>query len=394
MFAKIYPVISSVSGIEYLALIPAITSLVAAIQTLAEDDPVMITGWIVSYISASVFLSGLVGDYQAAQALAYTGAIAAFFFANTFVELPTGRPGASWLSMIAVLLLTGIPVSGWGWARYLEYIGFMQAQPATPALQWTLMGVKVLADLIIGLALWSAARERWITKESTNSKVQYDVIIPLCIVLLAAIAALTGGRPFGGMVGSLLVDQFPNLAWFERLVTLPSGTAHSNSTAISLIGSDIDIVARVLVISVFALPALLGGLWLFRDLEKISEFRALIGRGLDKIGRVKGLNSLLWDWFISPVMKSLGDAAAFFDSRVVDFSFSDIWAKPVRLIRQCFTFIENTVIDSRLVDGLGEAVATIGKSLRIVQNGQVQFHLAIGLILMGAIVIKFIVVGG
>lgn len=84
----------------------------------------------------------------------------------------------------------------------------------------------------------------------------------------------------------------------------------------------------------------------------------------------------------------------FFDSRVLDPALSDIWLKPARGIKKVFVLFEEQVIDRRIIDGLGDAIATIGKSLRLVQNGQVQFYFALGLILMGAIIIRFVVAGG
>lgn len=393
IFAKIYPVIASVSGIEYLAVVPAITALAAAVLALPEEDPVMTTGWLISYVAASVFLSGLVGDFQAAQALAFTGAIAVFLFANALTELPLGQPGSGWFAMIAMVALTGVPIAGWGWARYLEYIGLMQVHQDVPALSWSVLGLKILADIVMGFALWGVARERWLTRES-SSKARLDVIIPLGLIALGCLAVLTGGRPFGGMSGNLVFEQFPAVAWYERLISAPAGATTENSGAISLIGSDVDIITRVLAIGVFIIPALLGGLWLFRDLKGIADFRAGAGRIIEKAGRKRGLDSLLWDWFFNPVSKSLGRAAAFFDTRAVDFVFADMWIKPVRLVRGAFAYLESAILDRRIIDGLGEAVGTIGKSLRLVQNGQVQFYFAIGLILMSAIIVKFIVAGG
>lgn len=393
LFAKIYPVIAVVDGIQYLAVIPAMTALAAAVLALPEEDPVMTTGWLISYVSASVFLSGLVGDYQASQALAFTGAIAAFLFANALIELPGGTAGGGWFAMIAVFAMTGLPITGWGWARYLEYIGLMQAQQNAVALNWIVMGLKVLADIVMGFALWGIARERWLARES-SAKLRFDIIIPLSIVALACISVLVGGRPFGGMIGTVALEGAPALAWYERLVSAPAGAGSSSMGALSLVGSDIDIFTRVLVVGVFVIPALIGGLWLFRDMKGLTEFRAVAGRILDKLGRKKGLDSVLWEWFLSPVSKSLGKAASFFDARVVDYSLADMWLKPARIVRNAFGFIEEAILDRKLIDGLGEAVGTIGKSLRLIQNGQVQFYFAIGLILMSAIVVKFIVAGG
>lgn len=95
-----------------------------------------------------------------------------------------------------------------------------------------------------------------------------------------------------------------------------------------------------------------------------------------------------------PLNATLGSAAAFFDSRILDRLMADIWVTPARFVRKVFLVFENKVLDQQLIDGLAEAVASIGKSLRLVQNGQVQFYFALGLILMGAVVIKFVVVGG
>jgi hypothetical protein len=269
----------------------------------------------------------------------------------------------------------------------------MQVQEEVSALRWGVLGVKILADIVMGLALWGVARERWLTRESA-SKARLDVIIPLSLIALGCIAALTGGRPFGGMTGNMVFEQFPAVAWYERLVSAPAGSESANSGAITLIGSDIDIITRVLVTGVFIIPALLGGLWLFRDLKGIADFRAVAGRIIEKAGRKRGLDSLLWDWVFSPAGKQLGRAAAFFDARAVDYVFADMWLKPVRLVRGAFAYLENAILDRRLIDGLGEAVGTIGKSLRLVQNGQVQFYFAMGLILMSAIIVKFIVLGG
>lgn len=391
LFAKLFPLISSVEGIEYFAILPAVTALAAATLALAEEDPATLTAYLVSYLSASVFMSGLAGDYQASQALAYTGTIAVFLFANTLTELPAAQPMARWFTMISVLMLTGLSLSGWGWARYLEYVGLVNSGEQTSVLHWFLLGVKLVADLVMGFALWAQARDRWLMRTSSNETTRWDVVVPLALVALAGLAIVSGGRPFGGMAGSLPFEQLPSIAWFEVLVSAPGGT--SASTAMSLIGSDVDIIARVIVVSVFVIPMLLGTLWLFRESKNIVEFRAFCRRVLEKVSGGKGLDSRLWDWFFNPVSKALGKAASYVDSRVIDYVLADAWLKPARWVRSIFTFIEETILDRKIIDGLGEAVATVGKSLRLVQNGQVQFYFAIGLLLMGAIVIKFIVVG-
>jgi len=55
------------------------------------------------------FLSGLSGHYQAAQALALTGSIAAFLLALALSEPREDDASVRWLVGAAILVLTGVP---------------------------------------------------------------------------------------------------------------------------------------------------------------------------------------------------------------------------------------------------------------------------------------------
>ena len=115
------------------------------------------------------------------------------------------------------------------------------------------------------------------------------------------------------------------------------------------------------------LPTLIAGLWLFRDKRSIDEFRAGARNLISKLGHAPGQDPRLWGWVIRPVSRSLGRIAAYFDGRIHDM-MADMWEKPARAVRDLFVVIEQSIIDRRLIDGLGEAVASIGKSLRLVQS--------------------------
>ncbi|MBI3543995.1 MAG: hypothetical protein HY075_12050 [Deltaproteobacteria bacterium] len=394
LFAKIYPALMATDGIQYLAVIPALTAIAAALLALPEEDPFMFIGWLVSYVCSSVYLSGLAGHYQAAHALALTGSVAAFLFACALSEFAEEDRTMKWFVGVAMLVLTGLPISGWGWARYLEYAGLFHNEAPVPPFHWVMLGMKILADIFMGIALWGVVRERWMVRESA-ARIKWDVIVPLTIVGLACIAASVGGRASGGLAGEADLNLFAGAAWFEKLIVAPvANGAKAAAGASELIGTDADIFARLSVVGSLLIPALLAGLWIFRDRKSLEEFRSFCRRAIRKLGQVPGQDPKLWTWVIRPLSGSLGRAAAFFDSNILDRAFADIWARPARMVRNAFIVIEKNIIDGQLIDGLAEAVASIGKSLRLVQNGQVQFYFALGLILMGAVIVKFVVVGG
>lgn len=393
LLAKLYPVFSATEGIQYAALVPAFTAIAAAGLALAEEDHAILLGWIVSYVCASVFLAGLVSGYHAAQALALTGGIAAFLLGTTFTELTDEDAATRWLVAIAASALAGIPIAGWGWARYLEYVGLMNRDVQIPTLNWILAGMKVLADLLMGIVLWGVIRERFMTKP-TQGATRWQIVIPLAIISLGCLAIATGGRPFGGLLGQAPLEAVPQLSWFERLIAPPTGAITAAPAPLELIGTDADIFARILSGTVLLIPALLAGLWIFRDRKSLEEFRAFCRKITGKLGQDNSIDSKLWKWLIRPATNTLGKASAYFDGKVLDRLLADLWLRPARLVRDVFLFVEKNIIDKHFIDGVGDAVATVGKSLRLIQNGQVQFYFAIGLMLMGAIIIKFVVVGG
>lgn len=396
LFAKIYPAIAATDGIQYFIAVPAITAIAAAVLALPEQDPSMIVGLLVSYVCASVFMSGLSGAFQAAHALALNGALGAFLLAATITNFSEEKRGTRWFLGAATLVMTGLPITGWGWARYLEYVGFVHNDSLQSWFRWIVFGTKILADILMAIALWGLVRERWLDRQGRDGGLRFEVLSPLAILCLSCLAISTGGRLLGGMVGSTDLSAMPNLSWFERLIVPPAGMTRSVTSSYDLIGSDTDITARVLVGAAFLIPALLSGLWFFRDKKSLEEFREGCRNIVAKLGVAPGTNqnSILWVWILKPLHNWVGRGAAFFDSRVVDVIVADIWARPARFIRNVFMFIERAIIDKRLVDGLAESISVIGRSLRLVQNGQVQFYFAVGLILMGAVVIKFVVVGG
>jgi len=393
LFQKIYPLVTAAPDVGYFALIPALSAISAAVLALAEKDPALIIGWIVSYICSSVLLSGIAGDYQSSQALAVTGLVSAIFLAKTLNEVEVGEPGSRWLMGVAALVLCGIPGSSWGWARYLEYLGLVHVDTSGSPLQWVLVGIKVLADIIMGFVIWGLARERWQKKGGQNAKIRWEVIIPTTLIGLATVAIATGGRTFSGVAGSFSFDFFPSLVWFERLVTTPTA-AKSGVSALELIGGESDIMARVLLVCVLLLPLLISLLWLFRDIKAVEEFRSACRRTLSKVAHIHGNESLLWDWVIKPIGMKIGAAAQFIDGKILDRLFGDLWTKPANAVRKSFVYIEEQVLDSKVIDGVAVVVGALGKQARKVQNGQVQFYFALGLILMGAVVIRFVVVGG
>ncbi len=394
LFAKLFPAICATEDIQYFAIIPALTAIAAAVMALPEQEPAQLVGWLVSYVCASVFLSGLVGSYDAAQALALTGSIGVFLLASALTEFSQEDRPQRWLAGVALLMMTGLPITGWGWARYLEYAGLIHNEGQLPSFHWILLGLKLLADLLMGIVLWGVVRERWMVRETTSKKVKWEIIVPLTILALSCLSIAVGGRPFGGLVGRATVDAFPGLVWFEKFLTPPGGAAKTLSSGMDLLGTDADFFARLLMVGVLVVPAMLAGLWIFRDRKSLEDFRAFCARVVRRLGQVPDQDSKLWSWVMRPLNATLGSAAAFFDSRILDRLMADIWVTPARFVRKVFLVFENKVLDQQLIDGLAEAVASIGKSLRLVQNGQVQFYFALGLILMGAVVIKFVVVGG
>ncbi|MEW6057426.1 MAG: hypothetical protein AB1540_12510 [Bdellovibrionota bacterium] len=393
IFSKLYPALSSINGLEYLGIISAITALTSAVMALPEREPSMIAGWLVSYISASVFISGLTADYQAAQALAFNGVIVSFLVTLTLNQFQAEDRGSRWFVALAVVAFSGFPGTGWAGARYLEYLGLLHVGEQGYHLQWVLVGIKFVTDFILSVALWGVLRERWAAK-TTKENLRIEIAIPVALVCLSCLAVLTGGRLFSGLLGNDGVELLPNFAWFERLVSIPVGSSRSSQTALELVGTDSDILARVSLVSILLFSWLLSMFLIFRDRESTERFKAKVSAFTDHLARLQGNQSLLWNWFISPTGKNLGRLAAFIDSRGLDYLTSDAWLKPMRFLKNAFIALETRLIDQKLVDGLAEAIATIGKSLRLVQNGQVQFYFAMGLILMGAIVAKFVVLGG
>lgn len=393
LFAKLYPAILATEGIHYFAIVPAFTAIASAVLALPERDPPMLVGWFVSYLCASVFLSGLLGNYQASQALALTGSIGVFLLATTLNELGEDDPSARWFSGIAMLTMAGLPITGWGWARYLEYAGFIHSEQAT-SFHWIVFGMKILADLLMSIVLLAIVRDRWNARREAP-RVRWDVVVPLVVLSIACLAAATGGRPFGGILGRADLDAFPGIAWFERLVIEPLAAGGKPiATAVDFIGSDADIFARFIGTAVFVLPLLVGGILFFREEESLGQFRELCSRMVGKLGLAPNQDTKLWSWLIRPMTHWVGQAAALFDRKALDYLMADVWLRPARAVRRVFWFIEKSVLDRCFIDGTGAVVATIGKSLRLVQNGQVQFYFALGLILMGAVVVKFVFVGG
>lgn len=388
IFTKIYPIIVSNENMQFLAIIPALTGLFAALLALPAQEPTLFVGTLLTYVFASVFLSGLMGDYQAAQALAIGGGAGVFFFATALTGLSSGERGARWPLVIGALILTGFPASSWGWARYLEYLGLLHSENRLAPLQGTLAGVKILADLVMGVALWRVVRERWLAKV-TESKIRWEAVVPVLFLGLANLSISVGGRPFGGVLGAIPIDSAPEIAWFERLVQAP-GSLHVSSAAIDLQGTDTDILARILVVSVLLFPATLSILWLFRDGKAMEDFHGFCKNVVSKLKGVRSLEMIFWEVVLPPLKRAVARFTAFFDLYIIDYLMADLWLRPARFIRRAFAFFETAVLDRGVVDGLAAAVGTIGKSLRLVQNGQVQFYFALGLLLMAAIVIKFV----
>lgn len=393
LFAKIYPAISATEGMQYFAIVPALTAIAAAVLALPEEDQFTLIGWVVSYVCASVFLSGLTGDYQAAHALALAGAIGTFLLTLALSELAIDDRSSRWFIGIAVIVMAGLPIGGWGWARYLEYLGLIHNEGQIPSFHWLLLGLKIFADILMGLALWRVVCERRAARKA-SIKPKWQVIIPLSVLAMTCVSTVIGGRPFGGLTGQFPSEASAAFTWFERLIGLPATKGKTQALALELVGSDSDIIARLIVVGVLVIPLLIGFFWLFRDKKSADEFRAFCRRFLRRLSFVQGRDSKFWSWVIRPISSNLGRLAAIADLKVLDYAVADMWARPARLVRDAFKVIEDAILDRQIIDGLASAVASIGKSLRLVQNGQVQFYFALGLILMGAIVVKFVVVGG
>lgn len=221
-------------------------------------------------------------------------------------------------------------------------------------------------------------------------------MLPLGVLFILGLAAMAGGRPLGGLTGPSELDLIPGVAWFERLVAVPSvsGRPVQAVPLLALMGSESDIVARVIEVGIFIVALGIAALWFLRDTQRLNEFRALWQRLIDKVQVRKGDESLLWDFVIRPVNEGIGKAAAYFDDKILDYFLSDRWLQLARAVRHVIRTIEHVVLDAKVVDGLGRAVASLGRALRLLQNGQVQFYFGLGLILMGVIVIKFIGFGG
>jgi formate hydrogenlyase subunit 3/multisubunit Na+/H+ antiporter MnhD subunit len=391
LIAKLYPSIIALDEAKYFAAVPAVTALVAGIFAVIEQEPARVIGWISSYVCAAVFLSGLAGDYQAAQASALTGALGVLVLSTCLSEFAPSDRGARWLLAFGAAIFAGLPFMGWGWARYLEYVGLLRGDGA---LQGVFAGLKILADAVIALAVWSQVREAWFSRPGSDVKTRWEIMAPISLAAIASFAVVVGGRPLGGLLGNELFELFPGGVWFERLVLPPAGAARALKAARDAAGTDADIWSRILTIAVFVLPALVAAAWLFRERKAFEEFRAATRRLSKRLRYPTGIESLLWDSVLIRAASGAGRVAAAFDSRVVDAVFGALWATPARLFTRAFDFVERTVLDRSLVDSLAAGVVSLGKSLRLVQNGQVQFYFALGLIIMGAIVVRFLLAGG
>jgi hypothetical protein len=373
-------------------MVPALTAMCAAVLALSEKEPEVTIGWIISSICSSIYLSSLIGDYQAAQAMLVTGAVAVFLLAMALCEFSAEEETSRWFVAIAAVILAGVPIGGWGWARYLEYLGLVRVDSSMSTPQyWICVGLKILSDLIMGLALWGIVRERW-SIPSSQSKVRWEMLLPAALVALGSTAVAVGGRVLSGILGQTELELFPSATWFERLIQIPKNTKVVAS-ALEQVGTDADVLARVLVLGVLIVPAAIALLWLFRDGNEVQEFRARLRKFLVRFARLdarNGTDSLVWERVFKPVSYLIGTAGEAFDRQVLDRLFGDIWKRPARFIRKAFAFFEAKILDRGIVDGMGSAVATLGKSLRLVQNGQVQFYFTVGLILISAVVFRFI----
>jgi len=371
LFLKISPIISTIPHFYFAAFLPALTVILAGFLMLSEKDPLRLCGWLVSYFSGSLFLSGLVGLLSVSQALALSAVTILCLLINVLLEVEKGEASIQWCIYIAGFLLVGVPGSSLFWARSheylgLTYLGLKQDSDTLNWVFWVLLGMKILSDCIIGFAVWRILKEI-ASRKSSKSKPQWALWIPFGTLVLSSVLLTLG---FENILPSNFLDTKMYSELPDQTVFIMKGAA----------------------VLVFLLPFIISLLWFFRSSDAAEHFRKQCLNISKKLGFLEE-KSLIWDI----ALKKGYVIAVMLFSFVEDIFLRNvlllIWKTPARWIKKIFHTFEDHLLDKIIVDGLAFSVVSISKAIRLIQNGQVQFYLGVGLLFISVIIIHFLLRG-
>lgn len=366
---KFFPFIVQSSEVQWLATLPAITVLAAGFFALAEKKSEHVLGWVVTYLNAAVFLTVINGSLSASFTSAISNIWIFLLFAGTVAFLEKRDVSARWFIVLCAISFAGVPILSAGWARYLEYLPYYAVEEKIAALHWVCTVCKVLADMMISLAFWGLMRDYW--RDKYQSKINWHVIVPLLFVALFCFSFAIGGRPLG-IIGSKSI--------LEKLVFFPE-------TVLTGMEVQAQFWARVLLVTVAFIPVVIGNLAFFRSAETSAKFHEV----LENFFRPE--RSWAWNTLVQKLALVLMSLSSFTEAFFEQWLFSKLWKKASAWIAKIFQWVETKLLDHIVLSGLTESVSTIGKSMRLIQNGQVQFYFALGCVVMAAVLLKFVFLG-
>jgi hypothetical protein len=155
-----------------------------------------------------------------------------------------------------------------------------------------------------------------------------------------------------------------------------------------------ELAPLIITVALLIIPVLLGSFWLFRDKRASENFLTNSEMFLDKINMGKKVQSDFWNRILRPFWQINRRVVHFFEKKLLNDLLNSLWEAPVEALKTAFSDFEEKIFDIKITKGIADVFESVGKSLKIVHNGQVQFYFVLGLLLIAAIVIRFTFVGG
>lgn len=388
LLSRIYPVLGACNQLIFFAMIPALTSLIAALFSLSEIKGSAFLPWSSVYLCGSALLSLLVGGFQAAQMEVLFGCFALLVLWMGLEFAPRGAYALIAFGFVLACFM-GLPLLGFAGGRLLEYTSIVTLLLKGEVMAWGVIIIKVIADIVFGLACWGLFRAKQfsenenIDKKSKPTPIGMNQFIPMLLSMVCSISVVFGGKLFSGAFGES-GDLTGAFFWIEKLL----GHFESNS-------GDSEFFAKAVFWSVMILPSSISLLWIFRSKEQTERcitYCKLLARKLDS---QRAIEIISIDLIGGKLGGTMSKATIFIEEELFNKVFARTSQNVRNFIYRCATLLDDRFADRLIIDGLNRSVSGIGRALRLLHNGQVQFYLAFGLIVMALIVIHSLIkVGG
>lgn len=372
--------------VTVLAVVCAVSAVAAAILILLEREASALTGWLCVQLASAAFMSAAFGAAHAGAALGFAGMPALLLFAGSLRRAREGDAVSRVFLVAAAAVLTGVPFGALGWAKQVAYSFYFMDRIIEPSVlparaPWIAATCLVLSDLVVGIALWGIVRDVFRKKKKAVAW-RWTQALPFAALLLCCLSIAAGGPMFSGLLGETDYAIAPSAQWLAHGLFAPDDLA-AVAAGPSLAAS---FAARL---GPFALAFLLGFYGIFKDPERSERFLAGCRKLFGFVGADAGRDIFLWRGLLVPLGRAVSSAAGFLEEAVPRaFARSLRW--PRSAVKKAVLEAEDRILDQTIVGGLGEILQSAGKALRFLQTGQVQLYFAMGILLMGLVVARFL----